>query len=79
MRVSILCVMLEFVLCVIDAGILPVNAQKTYRDTVGAAAVVQASSQISVIRARVRRVETSVGMKSSHLAGRGLANRAARC
>ena len=42
--------MLEFVLCVIDAGILLVNAQKTNRDTVGAAAVVQASAQISAIR-----------------------------
>ena len=53
-RVRILCVMLELVLCVIDAGISLVNAQKTNRDTVGAAAVVQASAQISVIRAGVR-------------------------
>ena len=50
-------------------SILIVNAQKTNRDTVGAAAVVQASAQISVIRARVRRIETSVGVKISHLAG----------
>ena len=78
MRVRILCVMLEFVLCVIDAGILLVNAQKTNRDTVVAAAVVQASAQISVIRATVRRIETSMGVKSSHLAGRGLSSRTAR-
>ena len=71
--------MLEFVLCVIDAGILLVNAQKTNRDTVGAAAVVPASAQISVIRARVRRIETSVEVKISHMAGRGLASRTARC
>ena len=50
-RVRILLAMLEFVLCVIDAGISLVNAQKANRDTVGAAAVVQASAQISVIRA----------------------------
>ena len=71
--------MLEFVLCVIDAGILLVNAQKTKRDTIGVAAVIQASAQISVITARVRRIETSVGVKNSHLAGRGLASRTARC
>ena len=71
--------MLEFVLCVIDAGISLVNAQKANRDTVGTAAVVQASAQISVIRAMVRRIETSVGVEGSLLAGRGLACRAARC
>ena len=47
-------VMLDFVLCVIDAGISLVIAQKANRDTVRAAAVVQASAQISVIRAGVR-------------------------
>ena len=70
--------MLEFVLCVIDEGISFVNAQKANRDTVGAAAVVKALAQIGVIRARVRRIETSVGVEDSHLAGRGLASRTAR-
>ena len=46
--------MLEFVLCIIDTGISLVNAQKANRDTVGAAAVVKVTAQISVIRAGVR-------------------------
>ena len=70
--------MLEFVLCVIATGISLVNAQKAHRDIVGTAAVVKASVQISVIRAGVRRIETSVGVEGSHLEGRGLASRAAR-
>ena len=51
----------------------PESTQRNRRD----AAVVKASAQISVIRARARRIETSVGVEGSHLAGRGLASRAA--
>ena len=70
--------MLEFVLCVIGKGISLVNAQKAHRDTVGTAAVVKASAQISVIRDGVRRIETSVVVEGSRLAGLGLPRRAAR-
>ena len=70
--------MLEFVLCVIATGISLVNAQRAHRDTVGTAAVVKASAQISVIRAGVRRIETFVVVEGSHSAGRGLASRATR-
>ena len=65
--------MLKFVLCVIATGISLVNAQKAHRDNVA-----KVSVQIGVIRARVWRIETSVGVEGSHLAGRGLASRAAR-
>ena len=63
---------------VIATGISLMNAQKAHRDTVGAAAVVKASAQISVIRAGARRIETSMVMEGSHLAGRGLPSRAAK-
>ena len=51
---------------------------RKHTDTVGTAAVVKASAQISVIKAGVRRIETSVVAEGSHLAGRGLTSRAAR-
>ena len=70
--------MLEFVLFVIATSNSLVIAQKAHRDTVETAAVVQASAQISVLRASVRRIETSVGVEGSYLAGRGLASRTAR-
>ena len=55
-RVRILhtCVMVDCVLCVSDAGISLESAQKTNKDILGTAAVVQASAQISVIRVGVR-------------------------
>ena len=54
----------------------PESTQRYRRD--GSGRLVKVSAQISVIRAGVRRIETSVGVEGSHLAGRGLASRAAR-
>ena len=53
-RILHLCVMMDCALCVSDAGISLGNAQRTDRDTFGAAAVVQASSRISATRGGVR-------------------------
>ena len=72
-------VMVDCVLCVSDAGISLESAQKTSRDILGTAAVVQASAQISAIRVGVQSMETSVVVEDSHLAGRGLDSRTVRC